>query len=588
MSSIKAQLTELFSKTFKECGYESTYGLVVESQRPDLCQFQCNGALAVAKSAKHNPRDIAQNIIDRVKNSDILDKLTIAGPGFINITVTDNFIGNHINSINNDGRLGCPSLTQMKNVVIDFGSPNVAKPMHVGHLRSAIIGDSLQRLFTFMGYTVTGDNHIGDWGTQMGMLICELKSRQPDLTYFDSTYTGPYPEEPPVSVSDLEEMYPVANKRCKEDDKHMADAIAATDELQRGRKGYIALWKHFVNLSIPALKEDFSRLNIFFDHWYGESFYTERMKKLVKRLQAEGHAVISEEALVLPVTEKNDSKEIPPVMLVKSNGGFLYGTSDIATIEFRRETFNADIILYVVDKRQSLHFEQVFRAVRKTGIATTDTVLEHVGFGTVNGPDGKPFKTRAGGVMKLSDLIAQVTQKAEERMKEAGIAQDLSQEEYKDIAQKVGIAALKFADLINHRLSDYTFDIDKFCRFEGKTGPYLLYTAVRIKSILRKAEESNISRGEILAPQDQEKELMLLLSGLPDVLKNAEENYAPNYICDFAYNLSQEFNRFYKDCHILREKDKKLQGSWLALSTLCLKELELLLRLLGIEIPERM
>lgn len=588
MSSIKTNLSELFSKAFNESGFDGKYGFVVESQRPDLGQFQCNGALAVAKSAKKSPRDIAQIIIERLKKSVAIENLTIAGPGFINITLFDASIAQYINEIVHDDRLGCPAVIQKKNVVIDFGSPNVAKPMHVGHLRSAIIGDSLQRLFAFIGHKVTSDNHIGDWGTQMGMLIGELKSRQPDLPYFDAQYTGPYPEKPPISLNDLEEMYPIASRRCKEDAKLMNWAIDATDELQRGREGYQALWKHFANLSIPALKEDFNRLNIVFDHWYGESFYTDRMEKLVKRLKSEGYAIVSENALVLPVAQEEDTKEIPPVMLVKSNGGFLYGTSDIATIEFRRESFDADLILYVVDKRQGLHFEQVFRAVRKTGIAARDTILEHVGFGTVNGPDGKPFKTRAGGVMKLSDLIDQVTQKAETRMKEAGIAQDLSKKEYQDIAEKVGLAALKFADLMNHRLSDYTFDIDKFCRFEGKTGPYLLYTAVRIKSILRKAKESNVSSGDILAPDDQERNLMLLLGSLPDILNSATENYAPNYICDFAFNLSQEFNRFYKECHILREKDKALQGSWLALSELCLRELELILELLGIEIPERM
>ena len=588
MSSIKKILSDLFSKTFEECGYDGKHGFVVESQRPDLGQFQCNGALAAAKSAKKNPRDIAQNVIDKLQHTDMLRNLTIAGPGFINITLSDALLAQHINALVSDDRLGSPAEPIPKNVVIDFGSPNVAKPMHVGHLRSAIIGDSLQRLLTFSGHTVISDNHIGDWGTQMGMLICELKSRRPDLPYFDENYTGPYPEEPPVSLSDLEEMYPVASKKCKEDATLNKDAIDATDELQRGRAGYRALWNHFAGLSIPALKEDFNKLNIFFDHWYGESFYTDRMKALVKKLKAEGYAILSDNALVLPVAEEDDTKEIPPVMLVKSDGGFLYGTSDMATIEFRRETFNADLILYVVDKRQGLHFEQVFRAARKTGIAAPDTVLEHVGFGTINGPDGKPFKTRAGGVMKLGDLISQVTQKARERMEEAGIARDVSTEEFDDIAKKVGIAALKFADLMNHRLSDYVFDIDKFCRFEGKTGPYLLYTAVRIKSILRKAGEGNVTAGEILEPKDRERNLMLLLSSMPDVLKSAEENYAPNYICDFAFNLSQEFNRFYKDCHILRETDTALQGSWLALSTLCLRELELLLGLLGIEVPERM
>ncbi len=588
MSSLKAKLVDIFSDTFEQCGYERKFGLVVESQRPDLGQFQCNGALAIAKAAKKNPREIAQEIISSLENNPILDNLTIAGPGFINISVKDTFIAIYINSLTGNPRLGCEKAEEPHTIVIDFGSPNIAKPMHVGHLRSAIIGDSLQRLFSFLGNTVISDNHVGDWGTQIGMLICELKERKPNLIYFDSALGGPYPEKPPLTIDDLEEMYPVASKKCKDDETLMAEAVAATDELQQGRRGYVALWKHFVNLSMQSLKKDFDNLGITFDHWLGESFYTEHMGIIVEQLKSEGHTTVSEGALIIPVDDEQDTKEIPPVMLVKSGGGFLYATSDIATVDYRIKTFHADMVLYVVDQRQSLHFEQVFRAVRKTGIVKPTVVLEHIGFGTVNGTDGKPFKTRAGGIMKLIDLIEQVTQKAEERMAEAGIAQDFNKEEHIAIARKVSIAALKFADLMNHRLSNYVFDIDKFTRFEGKTGPYLLYTAVRIKSILRKTAEQNISESTILPPTDIERKLMLMLSKLPDVLVNAAESYAPNYLCDFAYNLAQEFNRFYKDCHILREENKEKQGSWLALSHLCLKEFELLLGLLGIEIPDRM
>ena len=588
MSSIQSKLTDLFSNAFTECGYEGKFGLVVESQRMDLGQFQCNGALAAAKSAKKNPQEIAQKIIANLKDNEMLANLSIAGPGFINVTVKDTWIPILLNSITKDPRLGCPKTLHPDTIVIDFGSPNVAKPMHVGHLRSAIIGDSLQRLLSFLGHNVISDNHVGDWGTQMGMLIRELQKREPGLPYFDPSNPGPYPEEPPLSIDELEEMYPVASRKCNEDENLKAEAISATEDLQKGREGYRALWKHFVSLSVKTLKEDFDSLDITFNHWHGESFYKERMTKMVTWLKDKGYAQESEGALILPVEKENDKKEIPPVILEKSGGGFLYATSDIATIDYRIKEFKANKILYVVDKRQGLHFEQVFRAVRKTGIVKADIVLEHVGFGTVNGPDGKPFKTREGGVMKLVDLIEQVTQKAEERMKEAGIAQELSKEVHLDIARKVGLAALKFADLMNHRTSDYVFDIDKFSRFEGKTGPYLLYTAIRIKSIMRKAKEENITEGEIITPTDSERTLMLLLSQLPDICKNTEEGYAPSYICDFTYTIAQEFNRFYKECHILREKDKKKQGSWLGLANLCLKELELLLDLLGIQIPERM
>ena len=588
MSSLQSKISDIFKSSFSKNGYDAKFGSVVESQRPDLCQFQCNGALAVAKSAKMNPRVIAEKIVSDLENEKAIKNLSIAGPGFINISVSEDFIAKHINQINNEEKLGCDIDKKKSRTIIDFGGPNVAKPMHVGHLRSAIIGDSIQRLFKFIGSDVISDNHMGDWGTQMGMLICELKLREPNLPYFDENFSEEYPTEPPLTISDLELMYPEASKRCKANDDAMAEAVAATDELQKGRKGYIELWKHFVALSVKTLKRDFDKLDVSFDYWLGESFYTKRMGKLVSRLEKDSDAVRSEGALVLPVAEEGDKKEIPPVMLVKSGGGFLYGTSDIATIEYRMEEFNADRILYVVDKRQSLHFEQVFRAVRKTNIVKTDTILEHIGFGTVNGTDGKPFKTREGGVMKLGDLIKLVIDKAEERMAEAGVGQDFSKNEQKDIAQKIGMAALKFADLSNHRTSDYVFDIDKFSRFEGKTGPYLLYSAVRIKSILRKAKDAGIVEGEILAPTEQEVALLLTLSKLPDVLHASMDNYAPNILCDFAYELAQEFNRFYRNSHILREENGALQSSWLSISALALKEFELILSLLGIEIPERM
>lgn len=588
MSSLKTKISSLFVETFESCGFEGKFGNVVDSQRPDLGQFQCNGALAVAKSAKKNPREIAQIIVDSLENNPILKKLSIAGPGFINIALQDSYIANFINDIKNDPRLGCDKIKTVNNIVIDFGSPNVAKPMHVGHLRSTIIGDSLMRLFTFLGHSVIGDNHVGDWGTQMGMLICELEKREPTLPYFDEKFEGDYPKDPPILIADLEQMYPVASKYCKENEDAMAKALIATEDLQKGRKGYIALWKHFVNLSVTTLKHDFDNLGVTFDFWHGESFYANRMQGLVRRLEDEGHAVKSDGALIIPVAKDDDKKEIPPVMLVKSGGGFLYGTSDIATIEYRVAEFNVDMILYVVDKRQSLHFEQVFRAVKKTGIVKPEIILEHIGFGTVNGKDGKPFKTREGGVTKLCDLIEQVTDKAEQRMKEAGIAQDFDTVEFKNIARMVGVAAMRFADLMNHRTSNYVFDIDKFCRFEGKTGPYLQYTAVRIKSILRKTKEAGLQPGTILEPTDTERSLILAMGQLPDVLKSTAESYTPNYICDYTYTLSQEFNRFYSDCHILREENKDKQSSWLALAKLCLCELELLLSLLGIEIPERM
>ncbi len=588
MRSITSLLTELFAKAFCAQNLDPRYGQVVESARPDLCQYQCNGALAAAKQARRNPREIAQAIRDRVSESEMLEDLSIAGPGFINIMVNDAFLARHMQTLTNDSRMGAPVVDSPRQALVDFGSPNVAKPMHVGHLRSSLIGDSLQRLLRFLGEQVTTDNHLGDWGTQMGMLITELQRRQPNLPYFDPSFAGPYPENPPVDLADLERMYPEASKRCKGNEHDMAEAVSATAELQAGRPGYIALWKHFYALSLTELKRDYERLGIDFDYWLGESHYRDRMERLVARLKAEGKAEQSEGAWIVPVTDPGDTREIPPLLLEKSGGGFLYGTSDLATIEERVERFNAEEILYVVDKRQALHFEQVFRAAYKTGIAPSSTVMAHVGFGTVNGPDGKPFKTREGGVMKLSDLVEQVTARASERMAEAGVAEGFSEEERSEVARKVALAALKFADLSNHRESDYVFDIDKFTRFEGKTGPYLLYSAVRIKSILRNVAERGFDASALLPPTDPERKLMLLLGNAPNSLLAAREGYQPHYLCEFAYALSQEFNRFYRDCHILSEQDAARRGSWISLVKLTLAELELFLGLLGIELPDRM
>ncbi len=589
MSTIRDHVEELVIEIFEGLNLDTEFGKVVKSKRPDLCQFQCNGALAVAKKAKKNPREIAQAIVDKLVLSETITSAEIAGPGFINITVTDSLLVSFAEQSRNDASLNCDTATKNSQVIIDFGGPNVAKPMHVGHLRSAIIGDSLQRLFRFLGYTVVSDNHLGDWGTQMGMLIAELRNRQPELPYFDADFTGAYPTTPPISIKDLEKMYPMASKICKGDDVRMAEAITCTTELQQGRKGFVALWEHFVALSVETLKKDFAKLDVAFDHWLGESYYMERMGTVVEFLRDGGFTTLWEGATVMPVQEESDKKEIHPVMLVKSDGGFLYGTSDIATIDYRVKTFDADRIYYVVDKRQSNHFEQVFRAVRKSTIAKDNMTLEHIGFGTVNGTDGKPYKTRDGGVMKLADLIALVIDKATERMNEAGIANDESDDVKASIANMIGIASLKYADLMNHRLSDYIFDIEKFSSFEGKTGPYLLYSAVRIKSILRKSSEAGFSAGTICRLEtESERDLLLELGRMDDVFIKAAEECAPNYLCDYIYDLSKTFNRFFRDCHILREEDSELQGSWIALVELTLKTMETVLTILGIEIPEKM
>lgn len=584
MESIRKFAEISVEKAFEEAGIDKSFGKVGKSQRPDLCQFQCNGALAAAKKLGQNPREIGIKVADILAQNPDLKKVEIAGAGFINLTLKDDIIakivGNNYKSQISNHKLN-------ETIVLDFGGPNVAKPMHVGHLRSAIIGDCLQRLFKYLGYKTIADNHLGDWGTQMGMLICKTKEKYPDLPYFDDNFTGKYPENPPFDIFELENMYPQASKECKENPEKMAAAVKATDELQQGKPGFVALWKHFVNLSTKTLKHDFSRLGVSFDYWLGESFYMDKMKEVVKKLKAEGFAKESEGALVIDVSQTDDKKEFPPVLLVKSGGGFLYATSDIATIDYRVKEFSPNRICYVVDKRQSLHFEQVFRAVKKTGIAPQDLLLEHIGFGTVNGQDGKPYKTREGGVMKLADLIDLVINKAKERIADADLAKDESEEKKAEIAEMVGIAALKFADLANHRLSDYVFDLDKFCAFEGKTGPYLLYTAVRIKSIIRKANAAGINSGEIKVT-DNDRDLLLEIGRLGEVLESAGVDCAPNYLCDYIYGLSQEFNRFYKSSPILHEKDSELQKSRLRIAEITLETIETVLGILGINIPEKM
>ncbi len=457
--------------------------------------------------------------------------------------------------------------------------------MHVGHLRSSVIGASLQRIFHFVGDSVVSDIHLGDWGTPMGMLICELRRRSPALVYFDAAYTGPYPRVSPVSIGDLEQMYPEAAARCAADPQEMQAALEATTELQGGRPGYRALWQHFHDVSVSAIQEICDRLGVHFDLWYGESTVHNRIPALLQRLQAAGSAVLSDGALVVPVADEGES--MPPLLLAKSDGSYLYGTTDLATIEERVEDLRADRVLYVVDKRQSLHFEQLFRAARRTGIAQA-VALEHVAFGTVNGPDGKPFKTRQGGVMRLNDLLDMAIDEAGKRMNEAGVAEGYAPDEQQAVAEKVAVAALKFADLANYRMSNYIFDLDKFTRFEGRTGPYLLYAAVRIKSLLRKAAAQGYSVGPFVAPTGADRDLILELAKFPSAVQAAYADCAPNYLCGFAFDLAQVFSRFYQNCPILAEPDTARRESWLALAQLCLRELEVTLGLLGIDVPERM
>lgn len=586
--TLLSQLSDRFGDAFVSLGLDRAFGEVGVSQRPELAQFQCNGALPAAKPAGRNPRQLAEDVIAALGDTTAFADLSIAGPGFINITLTDEFLAEYVDGISGDDRVGVPQIGSKK-IVVDYGGPNVAKDLHVGHLRPAVIGESAKRTLRFLGHDVVGDVHLGDWGAPMGQLIVELKERQPDLPYFDPLVTGPYPEDPPVGIDDLQEMYPIAANKAKEDLAFREQASRAVVELQDGRPGYRALWQHFRDVSIEAIKAVYDRLGVHFELWYGESTINHRLFPLISRLVEDGVAQRSEGALVIDVAEPADTKEIPPLMLVKSDGATLYTTWDVATIEDRVEELGADVMLYFVDVRQGLHFEQVYRAVRKAGIVGPDTALEHCGNGTVNGPDGKPFKTRSGGLLRLRDLIDQIVERAAQRLDENHLAEEYPADERAAIAEKVGLAALKFGDLHNHRTSNYTFDMDRFTSFEGKTGPYLLYGAVRMKSILRNATDAGLAPGTIVAAtKDAERNLMLQLIRLPEVVQRASDLRAPNHLAEYAFELTSDFSRFYEACHILREEDSTRQASWLALVALTLCSLELLLDLMAIEVPERM
>jgi arginyl-tRNA synthetase len=587
MIALSNELSAIAGAAFAAEGLSESFGQVQRSDRPDLAQFQCNGALAAAKAAKTNPRAVAQKVADRLKANPLFAKVEIAGPGFINLDITDEALAARGMALAKDDKLGAPNSGAGKGLVIDFGGPNVAKPMHVGHLRSSVIGDSLQRLFRANGWTVTSDIHLGDWGLQMGQLISEIEHRGIAPVYFDANFTGPYPEASPVTMDDLEEIYPAASAACKADETRLAEARRATADLQAGRPGYRALWQHFFDVSKVGLDREFSSLGVHFDMWKGEASVDPITVPMVEDLKARAIAVESDGALVIPVERNSDKKEMPPLILVKQDGAVLYGTTDLATIVDRVRSQNPDLVLYVVDQRQHLHFEQVFRAAEKAGLAGKAT-LEHAGFGTMNGTDGKPFKTRAGGVMKLFDLIAMVTAEAEKRLTEQGIGADYPAEERADIAKKVGIATLKFADLSNYRLTDYIFDIERFSRFEGKTGPYLQYAAVRIQSILRRAAEQGFSIGDPTIRSAEERALFLQLLALSDAMTAAEKGRAPNILCDYAFTLAQLYSRFYAEHHILSESDEAVRAARLGLCQLTLAILVKVLALLGIEVPERM
>ncbi len=626
MTNIRSQLSVYFANAFTQLGLNRTYGEVVISDRPDLAPFQCNGALPAAKLLKQSPREIANKIVQLLSKVEDISRIEIADPGFLNITPAKQLYSKQLEAILFDQRAGIPIKKQPNCVIIDFGGPNVAKPMHVGHLRSSINGDCLQRLFRFLGDHVISDIHLGDWGLQMGQLLSFFQKKYPEWVYFDPHYKGEYPKESPVSLEDLQYSYPLASLACKTDPDEMEKARKAIYELQKGRPGYRALWQHFYTVSVNALQHDFELLDIRFDLWKGESDIAPIIDDMIEDFKQKKIAHYDQGALIVPFdqnqladheSEKAQSeskKEIelssdsidtnkkrnPPLMLLKSDGSVLYETTDLATILDRRHAYNPDFILYVVDLRQELHFKKVFKVAKLIGYMEK-MQLEFIGLGTMNGADGRPYKTREGGVLRLKELIDMTVKKAKERLDDAGISQDITDQEKQEIAKKIGISALKFADLSNNRTTSYIFDLERFTSFEGKTGPYLLYAVVRIKSLLDKADfqidsftfdlsqkKMNISDC-FLIKEEQEKQLVYMLDRFYDVLIQAYQKRMPNLICDYAYLLSQSFSSFYAACTILAGNiSAPVKQTRLVLSYLTLKQLRICLELLGIEIVERM
>lgn len=595
MKKILDLITDEVTKAFTECGYDAKYAKVTLSNRPDLCEYQCNGAMAAAKEYKKAPFMIADEVVEKLAANSIFAMAESVKPGFLNLKIDEAYLADYVAKMQEDeGRFGCEKTEAPKTIMIDYGGPNVAKPLHVGHLRSAIIGESVKRIGKFMGHNVIGDVHLGDWGLQMGLIITELKLRRPELVYFDDAYTGEYPEEAPFTISELEEIYPTASKKSKEDEAYKEAAMQATFELQHGKRGYQALLKHILNVSVTDLKRNYANLNVSFELWKGESDAQPYIPDMVQKMKDDGFAYISDGALVVDVKEETDTKEIPPCMILKSDGASLYNTTDLATMVWRMKDYNPDELIYVVDKRQELYFTQVFRCARKTGIVKPETELKFLGFGTMNGKDGRPFKTRDGGVMRLEHLISGINEEMLAKIQENQKTKEnlgISTEEAENTAKMVALAAIKYGDLSNQASKDYIFDIDRFTSFEGNTGPYILYTIVRIKSILNKyhglgKDESGAVIGA--AHSKSEKDLMLELSKFNAVMESAFEETAPHKICSYIYDLANAFNSFYHGTKIMSEENETVQKSYIRLLELTKSVLETCIDVLGFSAPERM
>jgi len=588
MKKILDLISEEMQQAFEAAGYDSSLGKVTLSNRPDLCEYQCNGAMAGAKLYKKAPIMIANDVAAKLAESKIVENVNAVAPGFLNMDLNKEFLAEYLQKMAGDEKFGLTMPETPKKLMIDYGGPNVAKPLHVGHLRSAIIGESIKRIVRYAGHEIIGDIHLGDWGLQMGLIITELQERQPDLVYFDESYEGEYPAEAPFTISELEEIYPTASGKSKEDAAYKEKAMEATFKLQSGVRGHRALWQHIMKVSVADLKKNYANLNVEFDLWKGESDVHDVIPSMAEQMKKDGYAYVSEGALVVDVKEETDTKEIPPCMILKSDGAALYTTTDLATIMERMNEYNPDKMIYLTDKRQALHFEQVFRCARKTKLVKPETELLHIGFGTMNGKDGKPFKTRDGGVMRLEHLLSDINDEMYRKMTDG---REMEEEEAKATAKIVALSAVKYGDLSNQASKDYVFDIDRFTSFEGDTGPYILYTIVRIKSILAKYVQGGASLNgiQIQAPVTKhQKDLMIEISKFNAMMEGAYEECAPHKVCAYIYDLCNAFNSFYHETKIIAEEDEAKKASFIALLVLCKEILEACIDVLGFEAPDRM
>lgn len=588
MKKILDLISEEMQQAFAAAGYDAELGRVTVSNRPDLCEYQCNGAMAGAKKYHKAPIMIANDVAEKLSDSKVFAEVQAVAPGFLNLKIKNSFFTDYLKEMEKADKFGLDKPEKPMKIVVDYGGANIAKPLHVGHIRSAVIGESVKRILRYCGHEVIGDVHLGDWGLQMGLVITELKERKPDLVYFDDSFTGEYPTEAPFTISELEELYPTASKKSKEDPEYKAKAMDVTFKMQSGVRGYRAIWKHILNVSVADLKKNYGSLNVDFDLWKGESDVHDIIPGMVEYMKKEGYTHESEGALVVDVKEDTDTKEIPPCMILKSDGASLYNTTDLATIMDRMENIHPDEIIYLTDKRQELYFVQVFRCARKTGLVKPETILKWIGFGTMNGKDGKPFKTRDGGVMRLEVLIRETTEEMYRKITEN---HELSEEEAKNTAKLIALAALKYGDLSNQASKDYVFDLDRFTSFEGDTGPYILYTIVRIKSILNKYKEQGGSpdTAELMdAVSASEKDLMMQLAGFKSTMESAGAELAPHKICAYIYDLANAFNRFYHETRILAEEDEKRKEGLIALLVLTKEIMETCIDVLGFSAPDRM